>query len=322
MTAYQETYHCGARGADFDWSFLERFLMAGQALCFYATKVAWPYPIMFFYPAFAQGSAQYFYPVAALAVPITLWLLRGRLGRGALAAVLIYAGVLMPALGFFNIAFFLFAPVADHFQYHACPALIALFIAGAVTAWERMTSAADAWCGVDGIAKALTVLGQGVAVAMLLALAVRSYVACQVFESEEAIYRDVISKNSASWIAYSQLGVQLAVRDEYAEALAMGWKALEIAPQLARAHHNYASTILHRAEQEDVTDSELEDAIAHFQRAIEINPELAAHYVGLGRALMKAHRYPEAVAAFQRAIEIEPQNDSTRRYLAESREKL
>ncbi len=322
VTVYQERTHCGARGADFDWTFAERFLMAGQALWFYAEKLVWPDPIMFFYPGFSSGALQFCYPVAALAVPVALWLMRGRWGRGPLAGVLIFAGVLMPALGFFNVYYFLFAPVADHFQYHACPAFIALLTAGAVTAWGRVI----AWVGTlsreaGGVSKVLTVLGWVVAAALLLLLAERSYAACQVVESEEKIYRDVIAKNPASWIAYTQLGVQLAIRNEFDDALAAGRKALELAPQRARVHHNYASTIFARIEHEDRASNELDEAIAHFQRAIEINPELAAHYAGLGLALARAERYSEAVAALQRAVEIEPQNDDAQRHLASVQQK-
>jgi tetratricopeptide (TPR) repeat protein len=322
VTVYQEKYHCGARGADFAWSWSERFLMAGQALWFYAKKLVWPHPIVFFYPRFSQGAVQYLYPLAALAVPIALWLLRP--GRGPLAAVLIFAGVLMPALGFFNVYYFLFAPVADHFQYHACPALIALLAASAVTLWTRIVSAAGILPGAAASAarKALTAMGQAGVAALLTLLAVRSYRACMVLESEEAIYRDVISKNPASWIAYTQLGVQLAVRQEYDEALAMGRKALELAPEKGRVHHNYATTILEQGEHETLAAGELDEAIGHFERAIEISPELAAHYVGLGRALMQARRYPEASTVLLRAAEIEPQNGPAWWYLGKTQQQL
>ena len=49
-----------------------------------------------------------------------------RIGRGPLAAVLIFGGVLVPALGFFNVYPFRYSLVADHFQYHASLALFAL----------------------------------------------------------------------------------------------------------------------------------------------------------------------------------------------------
>ena len=55
----------------------------------------------------------------AAAVVTALWFARRHVGRGALAAVLIFGGVLVPALGFFDVYPFRYSFVADHFQYHA-----------------------------------------------------------------------------------------------------------------------------------------------------------------------------------------------------------
>ena len=46
------------------------------------------------------------------------------IGRGPLAAVLIFVGVLTPALGFFDVYPFRYSFVADHYQYHASMALL------------------------------------------------------------------------------------------------------------------------------------------------------------------------------------------------------
>ena len=128
ITVWMEKTHVGADGDDWNFSYVDRLLIAGRALWFYAEKLAWPYPLAFFYDKWSINSGvwwQYLYPAAALAVMGALWLARERIGRGPLAAVLIFAGVLSPALGFFNIYPFLFSFVADHFQYHASIALIA-----------------------------------------------------------------------------------------------------------------------------------------------------------------------------------------------------
>ncbi len=123
----------GASGDEWAFTPVERALIAGRALCFYAGKLFWPHPIIFFYPRWQVDSSavwQYLFPLAAVCAIVVLYLLRGRIGRGPLAAVLIFAGVLVPALGFFNVYPFRFSFVADHFQYHASIALIALAAAG------------------------------------------------------------------------------------------------------------------------------------------------------------------------------------------------
>ena len=148
-----------------------------------------------------------------------------------MAAVLIFAGVLMPALGFFNVYYFLFTQVSDHFQYHACPALIALGVACAARSWQWVAPAPRA-------AAASRLLRYAAIGGVLLPLAIRSHDTCLLYESEASIYRDVIAKNPASWAAYCQLGVWLAVQQQYEEALAMGRKAV----QLARTGHACITT--------------------------------------------------------------------------------
>ena len=79
-------------------------------------------------------------PLAAIAALAALWHLRSRIGRGPLAAASFFGLTLGPALGFVNIYPMRFSYVADHFQYHASIALIALAAAAGVTAFGRCTS--------------------------------------------------------------------------------------------------------------------------------------------------------------------------------------
>ena len=109
---------------------------------FYAAKLVWPYPADILLPALGRSTrtsvGNISFPLAAVALPVVLWFARRRIGRGPLAAVLIFAGVLFPALGFFNVYPFRFSYVADHFQYHASVALIA-WAAAAMTLAARAT---------------------------------------------------------------------------------------------------------------------------------------------------------------------------------------
>jgi hypothetical protein len=66
------------------------------------------------------------FTIAQVAILIALIRLRHRTGRGTIAAVLLFCGTLVPALGFVNVYPMRFSFVADHFQYHASLYLIAL----------------------------------------------------------------------------------------------------------------------------------------------------------------------------------------------------
>ena len=75
---------------------------------------------------------------------VSLYLARHQIGRGPLAAVLIFGGVLLPAIGFIDVYAFVFSYVADHFQYHASMALIALAAAGGTLLARRLPTVARA----------------------------------------------------------------------------------------------------------------------------------------------------------------------------------
>ena len=143
-TVWLERHDVGAVGPMWSFTPLERVLMAGRAAWFYAAKLAAPHPLMFFYPRWkidTNDPWQFLFPVAALGMLAGLWLVRGRIGRGPLAAVLIFGGVLVPVSGFFNVYPFRYSFVADHFQYHASLALMAPVAAGGALAFDRLSSA-------------------------------------------------------------------------------------------------------------------------------------------------------------------------------------
>src|SRR6185369_16376340 len=97
-------------------------------------------------------------PVALAIVVGVLWWQRARLGRGPLVAVLLFAGILLPALGFFDVYPMRYSFVADHFQYLASAALLTLLAAlGTLLARRAL--------GSDRLATAL-----GVVVCLLLAV--------------------------------------------------------------------------------------------------------------------------------------------------------
>jgi protein O-mannosyl-transferase len=139
VTALVERKFIGAEGADFEFSVLERVLIAGRAFWFYLGKLVWPKDLIFIYPRWHINQTvwwQYLFPLAALGLLLALWLLRRR-WRGPLAAFLLYGGTLFPALGFVNVYPFLYSFVADHFQYLACVAPLTLAAAVIATSISR-----------------------------------------------------------------------------------------------------------------------------------------------------------------------------------------
>src|SRR5262249_49797722 len=140
FTAWVERTYIGAVGSDFNLTFVQRVLLAGRALLFYAIKILFPVGLAFSYPRWDLDRSewwQFLYPVCVVAVALLL-LLIARRTRGPLASFLIFAGTLVPVLGFLNVLPFRYSWVADHFQYIASLGLIVPLAAFATTQVQRL----------------------------------------------------------------------------------------------------------------------------------------------------------------------------------------
>ena len=286
VTMRQERYHVGASGEEALLSLLDRVLVAGRALWFYAAKMVWPYPTMFFYPRFVVDSRvwwQYLFPLAALATPPALWSARRRLGRGPLAAVLIFAGVLVPVLGFFVVYYHRFSFVADHFQYHASVALVVLAAAGATLLFGHFVATRSGTSVLAAQRAAL--MGRAAAVALLLPLAMLSHRAAALYHDEETLYRDTVAKNPGSWVARSNLAIRLGELGRFDEALEMLGEALRIDATKPRVDFNYGKILLDRGERRGLRPGELDEALARFRQASRLSPHWAEPYAGIAAVL-------------------------------------
>ena len=57
LTVWLEKHHVGAQGEPWNLSPLDRCLLAGRILWFYAGKLAWPSKLLFVYPRWRIDSA-------------------------------------------------------------------------------------------------------------------------------------------------------------------------------------------------------------------------------------------------------------------------
>ena len=209
MTVWLELTHVGAFGDEWDLAPSGRLLVAGRAVWFYAAKLLWPAPLIFFYPRWVidlHAWWQHMFPISAIAVIVALWLAREQLGRGPLAAILIFVGVLTPALGFFNVYPFRYSFVADHFQYHASIALFALFSAALVGIGRRLLRR-NVWL--------LPLLG----VMIILPLAAVAEHRTRVYKSEATLYEDTIAQDPQCWVAQQNLGGVLYRQGKHDDAI-------------------------------------------------------------------------------------------------------
>jgi Tfp pilus assembly protein PilF len=287
FTARVERNLIGAEGSEFNFSIIERLLIAGQVVWFYLGKLFWPANLIFIYPRWQVSQTvwwQYVFPIATLLLLGVLWWLRRR-WRGPLAALLFFIGTLFPVLGFLNVYPFRYSFVADHFLYLAGLGIIVLVSAGIASLFERW----QLWH--QPISYALCV-------ALLAPLTILTWHQSAMYTDVETLWQTTIQRNPNAWMAHNNLGAILLQKGKLDEAIAQFRKVQEINPNSVDAQANLGDALLQR--------KQLDEAIAHYQRAIQIKPDDARAHYNLGNALLLKRQVDEAIAHYQRALELNP----------------
>ncbi len=285
LTTYLESHYVGASGEQFSQTWIERSLISGRAVWFYAAKLAWPVQLTFLYPRWvidASAGWQYLFPAAVLVALGLLWAGRKRIGRGPFAAAAYFLVAVAP-VSFVNVAFSRLSYVADHWQYWASMGLIALAAAAATRLpWRR----AGRWSAP---------VAAGVLIAVLSGL---TWQRAHAFESERTLWTDTVRKNPGSWQAQYNLGIALVAEGDVDGAIRHYRQALEIAPGDAGVHNNLGIALGLRGQ--------VGEAITHFRRALRIAPWYAQGHNNLGHALQTLGRTEEAIGRYREALALRP----------------
>jgi tetratricopeptide (TPR) repeat protein len=287
FTAWVERTQIGARGATFDFTVVERCLIAGRATWFYLAKLCWPADLIFIYPRWQISQDvwwQYLYPFGILALLAGLWLIR-KSSRAPLAAMLLFCGTLFPALGFFNVYPFVFSFVADHFQYLASIAIITLFAAASTNFLKR-------WIPRQISVAAALALG-GV-------LAVLTWNQSRQYVDAETLYQTTIDRNPSCWLAHNNLGfLKLGgSMAEVKEGMEHFQKALELKPDYAGARMNLGTALR--------TMGRYAEAIAQYNEALRLEPNMPEAHTNLGATLKAVGRTDEAIDQYHQALRLKP----------------
>ena len=326
FTAWMERTIIGAHGADYQFTLIERTLIAGRALWFYLAKLVWPADLTFIYPKWHIDQTdpwQYVYPVGAMAVFAALWALRSRT-RAPLAALLFFAGTLFPALGFLNVYPFRYSFVADHFQYLASVGIIAFAAAGATRLLDRQRLA---WAATPLL------------VAVSVPLATLTWNQCHDYTDAETLYRATLRRNPAATMAYINLGILLLERPQprAEEARAYLARAVQLEPANAEAQVNLGAALHKLGRLDEATDvyrealrlrpadagannnlgatleelGRLDEAAAAYRESLRRAPDSSAAHSNLGRTLLALGRPDEAVVELKEAIRLDPSVGTT-----------
>ena len=272
----------------FDYSVLERMLIAAHCLWFYVGKLLWPVELAVIYPHWDVSAANtlgWLYVVTALAVPVTLWFLRRRTGRGLLACVLFFAVTLSPVLGFLDYGYMNISFVADRYQYLAGIGLIVFFVSVATYSVKKLT----------GVARNAV---RGVALVLLVLLGIATWNQSGVYKDEVTLFTHGASVNSQSWAVNRYAGLAFLELGQFEEAEKHFRRALKINPSYTLALFNLGETL--RMQQR------YKESLEFYRAALNLDLGSASVHAGMGVSLLRLKRYEEAVSSMERALAIKP----------------
>jgi tetratricopeptide (TPR) repeat protein len=318
LTIAEQQGHIERAPHDWSLSLTQRLILVSKALWFYGGKVLWPGNLMFVYPRWALDAESWlsWLPLgAAVAVAIRLWQLRHHpAARAAAFGIGYFAIALLPVLGFFDIYYFRYSFVGNHFQYLASIGPLALLAAGAAMVLPSRSTRVAA------------------ATVAIATLSVVSWRCTHVFHDDETLWRDTLARNPQAAIAHNNLGIILDTEGRYEQGAEQFREALVIKPGYLEAHSNLglALTELGRypeAEQQlqqaltikpDFSKAHdclgklyyrmnrLDAAAHHFAAAVRSEPGMAEAHYNLGCVWLQQGQYARAIACFHNALLIRP----------------
>jgi len=259
---------------------------------------------------------------------------------GLIAATL-WALARRPALGFLGAWFFLILaptssvmPIADlaveHRMYLPLAAVVSLFIIGGYQMGQALMAR---FARSRAPRKPLgQFIGAGLLAVIVAALASLTFLRNTYYQSDILMWADIVSKRPANARAHNNLGMFLAERGQYTEALAHFDEACRLNPEDALAKNNLALTLANQGRvseaiplylsalqrKPDYTDAhfnlgraltaqgDFEAAKAHFMATVKLDPAYAEAYFGWALVLKQEGRAAEAVDPLRRVIELRP----------------
>ncbi len=313
----------------FDYSLVERLLIAVRALWFYVGKLLLPVELSVIYRRWEVGVEDWL-AWGGLLVGVggvaLLWRYRNKIGRGALAGVLFFVVTLSPTVGLVDYGYMQFSFVADRYQYLAGAGVLVTAAVALVMAAHRVPRANHI-----GMRNVSALFGA----ALLAVLATLTWQQANIYRDNGTFFTHILSINPQARSAqhnlgdhlhsqgrseealaayrraaalrpnfpdfHNKIGAALQILGQFEKAKASYRRALSLKPRFAHAKGNLAMLL--------IKEQQYDEAMELFREVIATDPRYTRAYIGMGVALSDLGRYPEALRNFERALTLEP--DST-----------
>jgi tetratricopeptide (TPR) repeat protein len=266
-------------------SMLVRPLIAGDALSWYAAKLAIPIGLCADYgrsPSAVMASGWRYAGlfVACASAFMASFLPRRRLWLTCWGIWLIG---LLPVLGLVPFAYQYYSTVADRYAYLSMLGPALALALGLPDFHPDSRSRGILWSGTA---------------VFILAWGCLSWRQAETWRNDEALYGRMLAINPQSFVAWNNLGSRRALAGKTDEAITLFQKSLQIRPDFALAHRHLGLAYMQLGRREE--------ALAELQQAVRLAPyDGLAHY-DLGVILVDMGRGQEAEREFGAAIRINP----------------
>jgi len=289
---------------------IERLLIAGRAPWLYAGKLLLPINLIPVYPHWrvdARAITQYAFPLGTAAAVAVAWLLRRRLGRAPLVAVLFFTVSLAPTSGLVDFGYLAKSFVGDHYLYIPSLALFAgLASLGAKLAARILPLPLREGAG-GGLSAAAA------AAVLAFGLGARTWRQCDVYHDPETFWGYVVAHNPSP-TALSALGDVCLLKKDLTRAEDLLRQALTQRDS-APARFRLGCVLIER--------QQFAAAAEQFERGLSLNRTQdrirglnARLLYNLGHCYWSTGDRTRAADAFRQAAELDPSMTAAKQWLA------
>ena len=247
----------------------------------YLGKLFWPTNLAVFYPHPGHWPMNQVLLAGVLIVGISvLFFMQRQRYPFLLMGWLWYCGTLVPVIGLVQVGE---QSMADRYTY--IPSL-GVFI---LTIWGmyEMTKRWD--CHVFALALAISA-------AIVLCLLTQEQI--EYWQDSETLFRHALEVTENNPNAHANLGLALADKGQFDEAISQHQEAIRLKPDKAEYHANLGIALAKKGQ----TD----EAIRQYLEAIRLKPDFAGAYNNLGSVLADKGQIDEAINQYQKAIHLQP----------------
>jgi protein O-mannosyl-transferase len=314
-------------------SLADRVVEAPAMVWFYLSKAILPIHLQFIYPQWQIDAGRWVWWLPAIAAilltGILLWQRNSWWDRPLLFAWIIYCVALVPVMGFTDISYMKYSLVADHYQYLAIIAFVALVAAVCHFIYSHLPRNRQRPIEI-------------VSAVLVAVLFFMTWQQSGLYVNGTTLYAASLKENPTSWLL--QFNLANALDDEHRpdEAIQHYRQAIRWKPEFVEAHYNLGNVLSHTGQTQAAIDEyqqvlqlnpawaaqvhcalgvlankngEHEKAIEEYQQAVNLKPDSAEYHYNLGNALLAVGRVHQAQEQYQRALDLKPD-------FADARDKL